>query len=188
MSNDAKKSMSRVLFELLKTRSLDKITVMEITRKAGVNRQTFYYHFTDIYALVRWSVLDIFNYALEQCTDGCLLFEKKEVVHNFLYGTMMDNKTIVLNIYRGLEEDRIRRALHEILDPELKCEIRKLCGGTLSEKDVEFAASFYTSGYAGVFIEWLGDGMDKDELERFERLFPAMKDSLLLLVDKMRNK
>ena len=34
--------------------SLSKITIKEITEDCGVNRQTFYYHFKDIYDLLEW--------------------------------------------------------------------------------------------------------------------------------------
>lgn len=42
------------LRKLMKKKSLDKIKIREIVEDCGVNRQTFYYHFQDIYALVEW--------------------------------------------------------------------------------------------------------------------------------------
>ena len=38
--------------ELLLEKSIDKITINDITEKCGINRQTFYYHFHDIYELI----------------------------------------------------------------------------------------------------------------------------------------
>ena len=40
--------------ELLLEKSIDKITINDITEKCGINRQTFYYHFHDIYELIEW--------------------------------------------------------------------------------------------------------------------------------------
>lgn len=40
------------LKELMKRKPLDKISIRELTDGCGVNRQTFYYHFADIYDLV----------------------------------------------------------------------------------------------------------------------------------------
>jgi AcrR family transcriptional regulator len=43
---------------------LDKITVIDIVTDCGVNRQTFYYHFQDIYDLIEWLFLDEASVAL----------------------------------------------------------------------------------------------------------------------------
>lgn len=49
MSQTTKKALAASLKKLLKRKSLDKITVIDITEDCGVNRQTFYYHFKDTY-------------------------------------------------------------------------------------------------------------------------------------------
>ena len=38
----------------METESFEKITVKDIVEDCGVNRQTFYYHFQDIYELLGW--------------------------------------------------------------------------------------------------------------------------------------
>ena len=43
--------LQNALVKLLETKPLNKISVMELTRLADVNRATFYVHYTDIYAL-----------------------------------------------------------------------------------------------------------------------------------------
>ena len=54
MSNLTKIALSNALKELLAHKSLEKITVTELTRACGLNRMTFYYHFQDIYELAEW--------------------------------------------------------------------------------------------------------------------------------------
>lgn len=46
------KSIKQALFRLLEEKPLSKITVTELCREAGVNRATFYLHYTDIYDLL----------------------------------------------------------------------------------------------------------------------------------------
>jgi probable dihydroxyacetone kinase regulator len=50
-SNIMKNQFVSALKKRLESTSLDKITVTELAADCGVNRQTFYYHFTDIYDL-----------------------------------------------------------------------------------------------------------------------------------------
>ena len=44
--------LAKVLKEMMASRSLDDISVMEISRRCGVSRKTFYYHYHDIYDLL----------------------------------------------------------------------------------------------------------------------------------------
>ena len=54
MSNITKKAIAASLKNLLKEKKLNKITVQDIADDCGINRQTFYYHFQDVYDLVEW--------------------------------------------------------------------------------------------------------------------------------------
>lgn len=55
-SQETKKLLSHALKELMTKKSLEKISIREITDLASVNRQTFYYHFEDIYDLLKWTL------------------------------------------------------------------------------------------------------------------------------------
>ena len=54
MSEITKKALAQALKELLSKKELSKITIKNITDYCGVNRQTFYYHFKDVYDLIEW--------------------------------------------------------------------------------------------------------------------------------------
>ena len=49
-----KKALSDALKKLMSQKAFSKITVSEIIRMCNVNRKTFYYHFEDIQALLKW--------------------------------------------------------------------------------------------------------------------------------------
>ncbi len=49
MADTTKNELSRALKHQLLTKTLDNITVRDITDECHLNRQTFYYHFHDIY-------------------------------------------------------------------------------------------------------------------------------------------
>ena len=57
MSQVTKRALAASLIKLLSQKPLDKVTVKDIIEDCGVNRQTFYYHFKDIYDLVEWSCI-----------------------------------------------------------------------------------------------------------------------------------
>ncbi|MEZ3420409.1 MAG: TetR/AcrR family transcriptional regulator C-terminal domain-containing protein [Eubacterium sp.] len=64
MAKSTKAQILQSFSELLKQHSLDKITVTMLVNECKISRQTFYYHFTDIQALINWGI--------RQYTAGCL--------------------------------------------------------------------------------------------------------------------
>ena len=55
MSEVTKRALETSLKNLLLKKTLNKITVADITEECGISRMTFYYHFRDIYDPVEWS-------------------------------------------------------------------------------------------------------------------------------------
>ena len=56
MAINTKRALTESLMKLLHTKRFDKITISEITNGCGMNRMTFYYHFSDIYDLMVWCI------------------------------------------------------------------------------------------------------------------------------------
>lgn len=53
-NNVTQELFAEALYDLLKERSLEKISVKDITESSKLGRSTFYYHFQDKYELVNW--------------------------------------------------------------------------------------------------------------------------------------
>ena len=51
---NTKKTIAASLKKFMERKPLSKITVSEIVTDCGINRNTFYYHFEDIQALLKW--------------------------------------------------------------------------------------------------------------------------------------
>lgn len=51
-----KRKLADALAELLETGPLERIRVHHLTDRCEIHRQTFYYHFADVYALFAWSI------------------------------------------------------------------------------------------------------------------------------------
>lgn len=52
MAQHTKRAIREGFLSLLNENSFDKITVLDIANRSSVNRNTFYYYYADIYALV----------------------------------------------------------------------------------------------------------------------------------------
>jgi len=52
-SLNTKKLFAEALKKIILQKSFSKVTVSELIRECGVNRKTFYYHFSDVYDLLK---------------------------------------------------------------------------------------------------------------------------------------
>lgn len=62
MTKLVNQALMQALWNMLEVKPLDKITVKDIVTACGINRNTFYYHYEDIYALLE----DCFRSETEQ--------------------------------------------------------------------------------------------------------------------------
>lgn len=74
---NTKKTLAASLKRFMAKKPLSKITVSEIIADCGVNRKTFYYHFADIYALLKWMLEEE---AIEVVRQFDLLVDYREAV------------------------------------------------------------------------------------------------------------
>lgn len=66
MSNLTTKAIKKAFFELLTKKSIDQITIKDITSRCGVSRNTFYYHYEDLTALVEEIMMSMVDALIEK--------------------------------------------------------------------------------------------------------------------------
>ena len=74
---NTKKMLAASLKIYMEKKPLSKITVSEIIADCGVNRKTFYYHFQDIYGLMKWMLEEE---AIEVVKQFDLLVDYREAI------------------------------------------------------------------------------------------------------------
>lgn len=75
-----KRRIKTAFFELIHDKNIQKITITEIIRKADISRGTFYFHYTDIYDLIRKIEEDIITDVINEIKN---FDESKYVVGEF---------------------------------------------------------------------------------------------------------
>lgn len=168
-SDLTKKALTNALKELMAGKPLNKITVQEITSLAGVNRQTFYYHFTDIYDQVKWMYQEEVLVLLTE-HEG-VLFWQDGLLQLFRYLEM--NKEVCLCTLNSLGREHLKNFFYT----DISCLIKKVIlsfAEELGEHEIDndyvaFLTHFYTISLGGVMESWLLSEIDKDpeELIRF---------------------
>lgn len=161
-SMNTKKTLSASLKKFMNTKPLSKISVSEIISDCGVNRKTFYYHFQDIYALLKWTLE---QETVEVLKNFDLLLNPEEAI---LFVTdYVDNNSHILNCaYDSLGRDEMKRFFHADFYGVVLSIIEGLENEhtTVLSKDFKtYLVNFYSEALAGVLINYF---QNKDKINR----------------------
>ena len=156
MSEITKKALAASLKGLLGQKTLDKITVTDIAEDCGVNRQTFYYHFKDIYDLTEW----IFLSDASAVIGGKKTYATWQQGFLQVFAYVQGNKPLVLNVYHSLSRDQVERFLYDVTYDLLAGVVEEQAAGmSVREEDKRFIADFYKFAFVGLMLDWIRRGM-----------------------------
>ena len=159
-----KMALSASLKTFMEKKPLSKITVSEIIADCNVNRKTFYYHFEDIYALLKWMLE---QEAIEVVRQFDLLLDYKEAI-TFVMNYVEANAHIISCAYDSMGRDEMKRFFYAdfigIMETLVDSVEREL--GVDTPADFKnFLCELYTEALASMLIEWSKDrtkyGRDK---------------------------
>ncbi len=155
-----KESMERiekVFIELLQTKALDKISVSDICKHAGLNRTTFYANYTDIYGLA-----DTLRDKLE---NEMFKLYKEEVEQGF-------NSNDYLKLFRHIKENQIFYQTYFKLGYDNNYKIitydTDLAKKHFQNKFIEYHMEFFKAGITRIIKLWLQNGCKETPEDMFE--------------------
>lgn len=145
--------LGKALKELMSTEPLDQITVKRLSEMCHINRQTFYYHFRDIYDLLTWIFLNETIKIKEKSgtyVDALdAFFEYIETNRHFVENVVSSaSRDLFIEFLGNSLYTRFIRAL-TILDVE----------NVLNTDTKKFVAKFYCTAIIYVIINWIDQGM-----------------------------
>lgn len=183
MSQTTKKALAASLKKLLENKPLDKITVIDITEDCEVNRQTFYYHFRDIYDLIEWIYLNEASKAL----DGKKTYDTWQEGFLQIFEYLQKNKSFVTHTYHSISKEHLERYLYAVTFELLIGVINEKSAGTpVREDDKTFIADFYKYAFVGLTLEWIRSGMKENPQQIIERLSLLLHGSIAAALERFR--
>ena len=159
---NTKKLLSESLKKAMRNKAFSKITVSEIIGDCGVNRKTFYYHFEDIYALLKWMFEEE---AIEIIKHFDLLVDYEEAIR-FSMQYVDENEYIISCAYDSIGRDEMSRFFYKDF-VGVVASVIDAAESTLNTRIdpdfKEYVAKFYTEALAGMLIDWV---KEKDKRDR----------------------
>jgi probable dihydroxyacetone kinase regulator len=176
-----KQALANSLKKLMNRTSLEKITVIDIVTDCGVNRQTFYYHFQDIYDLLGW----IYK------TEAIDSIAEYKSYHTWQQGFLKifhyvsDNKGFCLNTIYSLGRDHLDRFLYQVTFDLLMGVIEEVAAGAdVPPEDKKFMADFYSFAFIGILISWLKTGAEEKPEHIIENISRLIEGDIVKTLKK----
>ena len=158
-ANITKRELAESLKRLASERLFEHVTVGDIVKECGVNRQTFYYHFSDKYELLDWIY---YNETFVPLTADISFGNWDEKLYELLQ-IMRRNKPFYMNTIKCSDnffEEYMLKMLITLFERAVEdLDMRK----QLTAEKKKLASRIFAHGLTGVVIEWAMGGMKADE-------------------------
>ena len=166
-SDQTKHALAQALKELMIQKPIDKITIHDLTDRCGIRRQNFYYHFADVYDLLRWMFQEEALALLRQ-HEGTLLWQEGLLQ---LFHYIEDNRAVCLCALRSVGREHLKRFfeadIHAIIHrtvEQLAQETGALHAG-VTEDEVALMTHVQVVSYAAIIESWLLGEIDRSPEE-----------------------
>ncbi|AGF58911.1 AcrR family transcriptional regulator [Clostridium saccharoperbutylacetonicum] len=157
MKQNAKIAIINSFKELLSKQFIDKITIKEICNHCNVNRQTFYYYFTDIMDIFKSIVLEEVTKEIAQNRT----FENWEGGFLATLNYLKNNSKMILHVYHSSYWSEANIYFTDFTN-KLLGDVITECVNKMKVKlpkdDRIFIINFYRHIFNGLIIDWI----DKD--------------------------
>lgn len=184
MASFTKFAILRVFGDLAASRPVDKITVKDITDQCGISRNTFYYHYQDIYQVLKAYV----QYSAEHVIE--LMAEDeggsgRAGLKGIRY--LEANRELLCNLYRSAANEEVRTCLQSASQVIFDRLIESVSQGMeVQPEDKRILSSVCQYTVRGIMTSWMEeDGALNGEtleqvLSRLDYLFKgAIREALV---------
>ncbi|MBN6049485.1 TetR/AcrR family transcriptional regulator [Lactobacillus helveticus] len=149
-----KQKLAQTLKALMATTPVDRITIDMLTQRAHLTRNTFYYHFDDIYSLLEWVykqdlLVSVTTYT--QITDW-------KVAYQLILDYIETNKQFCMNTFRSVARDLLEGFLYSVAS-DLVGKVIIHSNRDVSPNLTEAIKNFYGWALVMQVVQWLANDL-----------------------------
>ena len=165
MPNFTKKAIKETFIELLDERPLNKITVKDIVEACGINRNSFYYHYQDLPALLEEVIAERVQALMSDHPTIDSIEDSFDAALDFV----LDHKRAVLHIFNSLSRDVFERYLIDVCRYVETTYIDTAFADQEPERK-QILIRYHKCACFGHIIDWLNTGMKDDVSAYFHQV------------------
>ncbi|MGN1166385.1 MAG: TetR-like C-terminal domain-containing protein [Lachnospiraceae bacterium] len=179
MAKFTRQAIMYSMLKLLQKKSIDKITVKDICELCEINRNTFYYYYSDIF--------QVLEELLKMETEESLIEDQKyeSFYEDFLkrYHLILEYKKAVYNLYNSKNRELILKYFQDITEDFVEKYVsREVKGKNLLPEDIKFIIAFYSSSMIGNTLQWMQKGMQEKQEQLIYKLSVSYQATIKVLI------
>lgn len=179
MANFTKAAIKSTFIALLEEKPLNQITVKMIVETCGINRNSFYYHYQDLPALIE----EIVQEESMRIMNKYQTIDSIEMALNAAVEFTSNHRRAILHIYCSVNRDIFERYLWNVCDYIVATYGKSIVKSTaVKDFDCRIIDHFYKCAIFGLLIAWMDDRMETDvhsHIKRFCSLHHGMIEEML---------
>lgn len=177
ISLNTKKMLAQSLKRAMEKKTLSKVTVNELIKDCNLNRNTFYYHFSDIYDLLKWMLE---QEAVEVVKKIDLLVDTEEAIR-FVLNYVNENRHIINCAYDSMGHQEMKRFFYADFIGVMKQAINsgaRQMQLSISEEFKDFMAQFYAEALASMTISHIKNTQKSEDDVLIQNMLFILKTSM----------
>ena len=191
MTGQGKNALDTLLAESLKelavTRPIEKITIKEITDKAGVIRPTFYNHFQDKFELIEWIIDEELLAPVRPLIQAGMITESMILIFtNISKEKVFYNRVVKLEgaiTFKDIANKCVKRFLQEIIEKQFAGKGNGKSKYSWLNADV--ISTYYAQSMCFAAEQWITTGMVNEPKEMAEAYYYMLSHSMEQVVEDL---
>ncbi len=183
MATSTKKALADALKKMMALKPIDRITVNDLVETCGVSRQTFYYHFDDVYDLLEW----VFEEDANANLPSEVVYDNWQQDVTLWFKYLYDNAAFALNVYNSNSrlymlryiKGRLRECIRSF--SEIVAEDR-----SIDRADFEFIVEFYSNIVVGLISQWMDLGMQLPKEITTDKVLRVLDNSIENIMERFQ--
>lgn len=165
MADTTKKAIQNAYLKLIEQKAADKITVKDIAQECNINRNTFYYHYQDIYSMIEDIVSVRADYLISRYPERDSLRDSVD----FAVNEALNHKKELLHFYGSSSRAIFEEYLWKLCDRFVDSYVREKDG-----EDRSFFIRYQKCFMFGLIIDWFNSGMPEQFLDDLHKAFDRL--------------
>ena len=153
-----KKALYDALLVLLKDKTINEITVTELTTTADVNRATFYFYYTDLIDMLQQiqnEAFESFKQVIQKATISVSTIEGFTEYAERLFNYCKENETLTRFIINNDINNQLYSYIRQLMLTNIP-NTKEIFG---ENNPAKFISNYVINAMIGVCIDWMDDGM-----------------------------
>lgn len=173
MANFTRRAIKETFIHLLEERPLNDITVKDIVERCGINRNSFYYHYQDIPALIEEIIKEDAEAIIRAYPSVTTIVDGFDAVIEFA----SQHRRAILHIYRSVSWEVFERKLMQVCEYFVSSYANTaLAQEPIPPEDRKTIVDYYKCVCFGLTIGWLDSGMSEEHMRSIRRIFLLKRD------------